>query len=503
MKLRTKILLSVNLMFFIILSLSLYFALQFSTEHLRKRLEFNLNRTHSTVCSVIESKKTYSFKDSIENNLLNNSNYYDYLAHSWDSYFEKNLINSYNYFIRIYDKKEGIIWYSNNMLEAGSEYIDISTSHNFSFISDSLSKLRAAPEGIAWSNFEANVTERNSNIIEKNINGNKYRFFIKDLGNYIVTVGQPFSFFYDYHSDLTKYFGIIIITSILSLMLLGYIFLKFPFESIKELVESINRIEIGKELSKLDTDYNYKEINEIASAINHTLDEVYESQQRLSRFSAEVAHELKTPLTILRGELSLALQGDKSTNDLMITIASSLDEATRLTGVVDALLDLARAETGQAKLFLQESNLSDLLKSLTEDCEILAEEKYLFIKSNIEKELKFSFDSPRMHQAILNILDNAIKYTQEKGIITIDLKQEGNFAVIRVADTGIGIADDDIKKIFESFYRTDEVKMKRLNGLGLGLTMVKWIINAHKGSIDVKSKLGEGSIFSIYIPMNK
>jgi len=108
-----------------------------------------------------------------------------------------------------------------------------------------------------------------------------------------------------------------------------------------------------------------------------------------------------------------------------------------------------------------------------------------------------------MHQAILNILDNAIKYTQEKGIITIDLKQEGNFAVIRVADTGIGIADDDIKKIFESFYRTDEVKMKRLNGLGLGLTMVKWIINAHKGSIDVKSKLGEGSIFSIYIPMNK
>ena len=149
----------------------------------------------------------------------------------------------------------------------------------------------------------------------------------------------------------------------------------------------------------------------------------------------------------------------------------------------------------------KKDNFSALIEEIADDCEILGEEKNILINTKIEKNIQLTFDADRMHQAILNIIDNAIKYTNPKGMVSIELTRNASNAVLKVIDTGIGISLENIEKIFERFFRTDDVKIKSISGLGLGLTMVKWIIDAHNGEIVVQSKVGEGTAFIISIPI--
>jgi signal transduction histidine kinase len=208
-------------------------------------------------------------------------------------------------------------------------------------------------------------------------------------------------------------------------------------------------------------------------------------------------------LTILRGELELALRSDKNIEQYQDILLSALEEVVRLTNVVETLLELSKAEAGQIKMNFEKTNLSRLILDIAEDAEILAESKDIKVKKNIQDDIYVYIDSARIHQAALNIVDNAVKYTPQGGEIKIELTNNLNYAHLTVSDTGVGIPEDELKHIFDRFYRVDKSRSGTTHGAGLGLSIVKWIVDAHNGQIEVESILNEGSTFIIKLPVTK
>ncbi len=473
----------------------------YSTVHqLERRMQLNLVRTGRTVEKLLKS-------ECFNNNLYGTDNdslfQLQAISIKWRDLFSKYLINPYNYFFRIYDSEKRIIWFTENISDSQDTAINIVPS-NFNYISLSSSKRKLTPKFLSYYSFENYINSQNKEIIRTDIlRGKIFRIFTFKSNNLIITLAQPNQYFEDFKFTLKLTFGMLIFFSGLIAYILAKIFLKNPFAYLEELSKSLNLIDIRSKNIEIPVAPNYNEFQLLSNNVNDILKNMTEGYSKLSKFSADVAHELKTPLTILRGELSLALQNRRKPDEYELVIASALEESVRLSGVVDALLELARAETGQIKMIFKKENLSELVKEIAEDCEILAEEKDILINSNIESNIIINFDADRMHQAILNIIDNAVKYTPKKGFISIDFRKTiDNYAELRIIDTGIGISQDDLEKVFERFFRTDDVKMKSISGLGLGLTMVKWIVNAHNGKIEIQSKVGNGTAFIVKIPMN-
>lgn len=254
--------------------------------------------------------------------------------------------------------------------------------------------------------------------------------------------------------------------------------------------------------------FNLKNIdkNELFEELDYLFDDLKTHIDKLDSSVHDIAHELKTPLTIIRGELELSLLSVKSHEDYVMVLASALDEIIRLTNVINNMQEITKAESGQINMNINElHNLSLLLENTLEDFALLASEKDIEISSDIEKDHFTLFDKQRIHQVILNILDNAVKYTEKGGEINISLRknEKSDFIIIEIADTGIGISQDQIEKVFERFYRTDKAKEIKASGSGLGLSIAKWIVESHNGKIELWSEEGKGSKFTVYIPSIK
>jgi len=224
------------------------------------------------------------------------------------------------------------------------------------------------------------------------------------------------------------------------------------------------------------------------------------SFKQMKQFSADVSHELKTPLTIIRGEIELAISGKKKSSELKKTLINILDEVVRLSNMVENLLMLFKSDTGQVNLNFKEVNIAELIKDLLEDIDILAEEKGIKVEAERLDEAIVLGDEIRLKQLFLNLIDNAIKYNKSGGRVTISIVRENNFVNVSIADTGIGIPKDEINLIFERFYRVDKTRTRDTGGTGLGLSIAKSIAESHNGRIEVESELGKGSKFSVILP---
>ena len=289
--------------------------------------------------------------------------------------------------------------------------------------------------------------------------------------------------------------AIIIIT-----IFVGLMFLNYPFKRIEAISNT------AKDFSSANIKDRFKigknnEISMLESNLNSLFDRFEKTIQHLKKFNSDTAHELKTPLTILRGELSIALQNTKKPEEFTHIISSTLDEVIRLSNIVETLLELSRAETGNLQMNFSEVDLSVVLKDILDDTEILAEEKNLYVHSDIERNIKCYADADRIHQAILNIIENSVKYTPAGGYIDLILKKSENFAVIEIKDTGIGIPESQKELVFDRFFRSDNARINNIPGMGLGLPLVKLIVDAHKGEVILNSEMGKGSSFILKIPL--
>jgi two-component system, OmpR family, phosphate regulon sensor histidine kinase PhoR len=234
----------------------------------------------------------------------------------------------------------------------------------------------------------------------------------------------------------------------------------------------------------------------------HDITELKKLEQVRKDFVANVSHELKTPVTSLKGFAETLLDGAGENPEFrqkFLTIM--LNESDRLQALIQDLLDLSKSEQG-IHLELQPVSLDTLVRESIEILEHKAEKKNIKMTVSASGDTIMDGDPPRLKQIIINLLSNSLTYTPVDGRIEVEMKDTGDYIQLSVKDTGIGIDESEIPRIFERFYRVDKARSRNSGGTGLGLAIVKHLVEAHHGTIDVKSKLGEGSEFAILFHKN-
>lgn len=242
------------------------------------------------------------------------------------------------------------------------------------------------------------------------------------------------------------------------------------------------------------------ELGQLGTAFNDTLTRLENSFEQLRRFTADASHELRTPLTAIRsvGEVALSKGGgEKYYRD---TIGSMLEETTRLTKLVDSLLTMSRADAGRVALRFSPLSLLELAKESATLLEVLAEEKGQSICVDGIESIQVTADRTFLRQALVNLIDNAVKFSPEKGMIRIHVGQDGPDAIVEVQDSGPGIPAEHRTRIFERFYRVDKARTRQEGGTGLGLSIVEWAVAAHRGTVEVDCEHPPGCIFRIRLP---
>lgn len=262
------------------------------------------------------------------------------------------------------------------------------------------------------------------------------------------------------------------------------------------------------------------EIARLAETFNEMITRLDQSFRQIKQFSSDASHELKTPLTILRGEVEVTLRKERTSSEYQQILRSNLEEVNRMTQIVNDLLLLSKADNGEIQFNLKEMDLSEILREIVAQAHILARAKNLHIHTLLpEERVTVLGDHLRIRELVLNLIENAIKYTEEGGGITIYLSKDGvtssgkegagsremennGLAEIKVTDTGIGIAKEDQERIFDRFFRVDKARSREQGGSGLGLSICKWIVEAHQGEISVESEIGKGSSFIVRLPLH-
>ncbi|HKI51869.1 MAG TPA: heavy metal sensor histidine kinase [Geothermobacteraceae bacterium] len=245
------------------------------------------------------------------------------------------------------------------------------------------------------------------------------------------------------------------------------------------------------------------EISELAETFNGLLARLHDSFRKIRQFSGDASHELRTPLTILKGETEVALRWAKTPEEYRNALHSNLEEINRMERIIEDLLQLAKSDAGELQIEIEDLSLSDLILEIYMQGRSLAEGRQLEIefKVEVDREIRIMGDALRLRQLFLNLIVNAIKYTPDPGRVDVCLATEGDNAVVRVIDNGIGIPEPQQAYIFDRFYRVDQARNREVGGAGLGLSIVKWIVAAHAGQIEVSSEAGQGSIFTVTLPM--
>jgi signal transduction histidine kinase len=236
------------------------------------------------------------------------------------------------------------------------------------------------------------------------------------------------------------------------------------------------------------------------------------SFHQIKQFSTDASHELKTPLTILKGEVEVALRKERAAQEYEQILRSNLEEINRMSTIVEDLLLLSKTEFEEVPLHKEKFSLTEILHDVVVQVTILAQAKQIHIQmSNPDGDIAVLGDALRIRELLLNLIENGIKYTPERGSVTITLETEKNldastgepigFVKMMVSDTGIGIEKKDQEKIFDRFFRVDKSRSREQGGSGLGLSICKWIVEAHHGEISVESELGKGSSFVVKLPL--
>jgi heavy metal sensor kinase len=252
--------------------------------------------------------------------------------------------------------------------------------------------------------------------------------------------------------------------------------------------------------TRLDIGNPAEELAVLVASFNELLSRLDQSFESMRRFVADASHELRTPIAIIRGEADVALSQDRGAAEYRESLAIVLDESRRLSHLVDDLLNLARADAGHVKLKTHDFYFNDLLADCCRTVQTLAAARQIAVECRAPGDIQFRGDEELLRRLVMNLLDNAIRYTPPGGRVEAVLETEGSHVRIRISDTGMGIGPEAVPHIFERFFRADKARSRQDGGFGLGLAIVKWIAESHNGVVELNTKLGAGTAFTVTLP---
>jgi heavy metal sensor kinase len=281
----------------------------------------------------------------------------------------------------------------------------------------------------------------------------------------------------------------------------GYSLLGRVLRPVDEIVSAAERITFRQRNKRLPVPPTGDEFERISEALNRMLERLDESFQIANRFAGDASHELRTPLTILQGELEAFVNDPSFSGEAVERAGNMLEEVVRLSRIVEGLLLVSRLEAGEAQMKQHRVNLGLVALSVAEQMQLLLDEKALDLKCEVADHVIVEGDELRLQQIVVNLLDNAIKYTPEGGEILMRVNSVGNIGFLEVLDTGMGISPGALPQVFERFFRAEEARANRFAGSGLGLAIVKSITDAHRGSIQIRSSERNGTTVRVELAL--
>ncbi|HMM01138.1 MAG: HAMP domain-containing sensor histidine kinase [Eubacteriales bacterium] len=295
---------------------------------------------------------------------------------------------------------------------------------------------------------------------------------------------------------LLFFIGVPSITIIL--LLGGFGIAKRSLMPIRKIITSAEIISQGNLSERIPPTHINDEIGELTDALNGMLASVEASFDRERQFSSDASHELRTPVTVVRAYTETLMNESALIEEHRESLQTILTECTRMEKIISQLLIITRGQEKCYPICIETIKLKDVVESVTETMEEQLREKGIKMISHCSANMEIQADQSLLTQMLLNLVENAVKYGKRKGTINLSVNQNNEAIILSIKDNGIGIPEESLPHIFDRFYRVDASRNR--NGSGLGLSIVKWIVETHQGSIDVRSKLGHGTEFVITVP---
>jgi heavy metal sensor kinase len=320
-------------------------------------------------------------------------------------------------------------------------------------------------------------------------------------GTYLVELGVSFASMDEGLSHLLALLMLLLPVLLVCAAGGGYWLVNRALRPVDELSQTAEQMSLQNLTWRLPVSPSGDALERLSISLNNMLGRLRDSVQTSHRFLADASHELRTPLTVIKGELQeLTREPCLSQVDLPERVGSVLEEVARLEHLVSGLLVLSRLDAGETKRELSEVDLAELASNTAEHMRLMAEDRGIDIDLSGLQKAAIQGDRARLKQVIVNLLDNAIRFTPRGGKVTLRTYTDATSTFLEVTDTGIGIPSASIGQVFDRFYRVDEARSREDGGTGIGLSIVKSICNAHAAEVDAKSLLGNGSSFRVRFP---
>jgi heavy metal sensor kinase len=321
---------------------------------------------------------------------------------------------------------------------------------------------------------------------------------------YRIQVAIPMDDFYD---AMDQFKLMILLLSPLVLVLAsagGYWLSRRALDPVDQITRATQEINSKNLAKRLGVPQSGDELQRLCETLNSMLGRLESSFNRITQFTADASHELRTPLALMRTTTEVSLRTSQTVADYREAHKEILAELENTSSLVEKLMLLARADAGVEALQRAPVNVAQCLRDACKDGQILAQAKQLKFAADIDaQDLVVQGDSQALHRLFLILIDNAVKYTAAGGSVTLGLRRSNGSAVTEFRDTGIGISAADLPHIFDRFYRADKARTRDFGGVGLGLSIARWVAEAHRGSIEVQSTPGAGSVFRVRLPLQQ
>jgi heavy metal sensor kinase len=319
---------------------------------------------------------------------------------------------------------------------------------------------------------------------------------------YFIQAAFEMDDFYEalYHFELLLYIAIplLLICSALG----GYWISNRALAPVDQITKTARTISAQNLSSRLVVPPTGDELQRLSETLNGMLDRLEAAFKKITQFTADASHELRTPVAVMRTRAELSLRKARSPEEYRDVIAEVLTELEKTSGLIEQLMFLARADSGAETLHFSPTNVTEVLREACHQGSALAEAKQIGFQEQISSDsMWIRGDASSLRRLFLILIDNAVKYTPSNGQVEVSLHRKNGYAIAQVRDTGIGIAETDLPNVFERFYRADKARTRELGGVGLGLSIGRWITEVHSGTIEVQSAPGRGSVFQIRLPI--